>query len=40
MAPLNWQDDGIVGQTNILSDPPFHVDYSDAIYLRIGHRLG
>jgi hypothetical protein len=37
VAPLSWQDDGIVGQTNILYDPPFHVDRGDAIYLRIGH---
>jgi hypothetical protein len=32
VTPLSWQDDGIVGQTNILSDPPFHVDHSNAIY--------
>jgi hypothetical protein len=32
VAPLSWQVDGIVGQTNILSDPPFHVDHGDAIY--------
>jgi hypothetical protein len=40
VAPLSWQDDGIVGQTNILSDPPFHDDHGDAIYLCIGCRLG
>ncbi len=40
VAPLSQQDDGIVGQTNILSDPPFHVDHGDAIYLCIGCRLG
>ncbi len=32
VAPLSWQDDGIVGQTKVLSDPPFHVDHGDAIY--------
>jgi hypothetical protein len=32
VAPLPWQVDGVVGQTNILSDPPFHVDHHDAIY--------
>jgi hypothetical protein len=32
VAPLSWQDDGVVGQTNIQSDPPFHVDHGDAIY--------
>ncbi len=32
VAPLSWQDDGIVGQTNIPSDLPFHVDHGDAIY--------
>jgi hypothetical protein len=32
VAPLSWQDDGIEGQTNILSDPPFHVEHGDAIY--------
>ncbi len=32
VTPLSWQDDGIVGQTNILSDPPFHMDHSDASY--------
>ncbi len=32
VAPLSWQVDGIVGQTNILSNPPFHMDHSDAIY--------
>ncbi len=31
VAPLSWPDDGIVGQTNIPSDPPFHVDHVDAI---------
>jgi hypothetical protein len=39
VAPLSWQDYGIVDQTNILSDSPFHVDYGHAIYLRIGCRL-
>jgi hypothetical protein len=29
-APLSRRVDGIVGQTNILSNPPFHVDHSDA----------
>ena len=29
---LSRQDDGIEGQTNILSDPPFLVDHGDAIY--------
>ncbi len=32
VSPLSWQVDGIVSQTNILSDPPFHVDHGDAIY--------
>jgi hypothetical protein len=32
VAPLSWQDDGIVVQTNILSNPPFHVDHDNAIY--------
>jgi hypothetical protein len=32
VAPLSWQVDGIVGQTNILSNPPFHVDHGNAIY--------
>ncbi len=32
VAPLSWQVDGIAGQTNILSDPPFHVDHGNAIY--------
>ncbi len=32
VAPLSQQVDGIVGQTNILSDPPFHVDHDNAIY--------
>jgi hypothetical protein len=32
VAPLSWCDDGIVGQTNILFDPPFHVDHGDAIF--------
>ncbi len=32
VAPLSWQDNGIVVQTNILFDPPFHVDHNDAIY--------
>ncbi len=33
VALLSWQDDCIVGQTNIpSSDPPFHVDHGDAIY--------
>ncbi len=32
VAPLSWQDDGIIGQTNIQSDPSFHVDHGDAIY--------
>jgi hypothetical protein len=32
VAPFSRQVDGIVGQTNILSDPPFHVDHGDAIY--------
>jgi hypothetical protein len=27
VAPLTWQDDVIVGQTNILSNPHFHVDH-------------
>jgi hypothetical protein len=27
VAPLSWQVDGIVGQTNTLSDPPLHVDH-------------
>jgi hypothetical protein len=31
VAPLSQQDDCIVGQTNILSDPPFNVDHSNAI---------
>ncbi len=32
VAPSSWQDDGIVGQTNILSNLPFHVDHREAIY--------
>jgi hypothetical protein len=32
VAPLSWQDDSIVGQTNILSYSPFHVDHGNAIY--------
>jgi hypothetical protein len=32
VAPLSWQVDGIVGQTYILSNPPFHVYHGDAIY--------
>ncbi len=32
MVPISWQDDGIVGKTNIQSNPPFHVDHGDAIY--------
>jgi hypothetical protein len=32
VAPLSRQDDGIKGQTNILSGPPFLVDHSNAIY--------
>ncbi len=32
VAPLSWQDDGIVDQTNIQSNPPVHVDHGDAIY--------
>ncbi len=32
VAPLSWQVDGIVGQTNILSDPSLHMDHGDAIY--------
>ncbi len=31
VAPLSRQDDGIVGQTNILSNPPFHGDHGNAI---------
>jgi hypothetical protein len=31
VAPLSWQDDGIVGQTSIQCDPPFRVDHGDAI---------
>jgi hypothetical protein len=31
-APLSQKVDGIVGQTNTIFDPPFHVDYGDAIY--------
>jgi hypothetical protein len=34
VAQLSQQVDGIVGQTNILSDPPFHLDHGDAIYYR------
>ncbi len=37
--PLSWHDDGIKGQTNILSNPPFLVDHGDAIYQGIGCRL-
>ncbi len=40
VAPWSRQDDGIVGQTNIPSDPPFHVDHGNAIYLCIGCCLG
>ncbi len=40
VAPLSLQDDGIKGQTNILSDPPFFVDHGDAIYQGIGCHLG
>ncbi len=32
VAPLSRQDDGIVVQTNIQSNPPFHVDHGNAIY--------
>jgi hypothetical protein len=32
VGPLSRQDDGILGQTNILSAPPFHVDHGNAIY--------
>jgi hypothetical protein len=39
VAPLSWQDDGIVGQTNILSNPLFHVDHGNAIYSRVTRRL-
>ena len=35
-APLSWWVDGIVGQTNILSDPPLHVGHGDADYYVIG----
>jgi hypothetical protein len=31
VAPLSWQVDGIVGQTNTQSNPPFHVDHANAI---------
>jgi hypothetical protein len=31
-TPLSLPILGIAGQTNILSDPPFHVDHDDAIY--------
>jgi hypothetical protein len=30
--PLSQQDDGIAGQTNIPSNPPFHLDHSNVIY--------
>jgi hypothetical protein len=32
VTPLSWWVDGIVGQTNIQSGPPFHVDHGNAIY--------
>ncbi len=32
VAPLSWQVDRIVGQTNTLSKPPFHVYHRNAIY--------
>ena len=32
VAPLSRQVDGIVGQTNIPSNPLFHVDHGDAVY--------
>jgi hypothetical protein len=32
VAPLSRQDYGIKGQSNIQSDPPFHVDHGNAIY--------
>ena len=32
VVPLSWQVDSILGQTNILFNPPFHVDHSNAIY--------
>jgi hypothetical protein len=35
-APLSWQVDGIVGQTNTLSNPPFHVDHRDVIVRALG----
>ena len=35
-APLSWRVDGIVSQTNSLSDPPFHVCHGDVIYQGIG----
>ncbi len=31
-APLSQQIDGIVGQTNILFNPPFSVGHGNAIY--------
>ncbi len=40
VAPLSRQVDGIVGQTNTLSNPPFHVNHIDAILWGIGCRLG
>jgi hypothetical protein len=40
VAPLSWQVDGIVGQTNTLSNPPCHVNHIDAILWGIGCRLG
>ncbi len=35
-APLSRRDDGIKGQTNIQSDPPFLVDNGDAIFAARG----
>jgi hypothetical protein len=38
-APLSWQADDIVHQTNTLSNPPFHVDHCNAIIWGIGCHL-
>jgi hypothetical protein len=32
VAPLSWQFDGILGQTNTISNRPIHVDHGDATY--------
>jgi hypothetical protein len=32
VAPLSWQDNGIKGQSNIQSNPLFHVDHGDATF--------